>query len=295
MTCWRNRLLGASLAIVCAFLLVRARPASAEPVERPDRIESAPKRLNGIDLEEHRDAELPLDVAFTDEQGRPATLRDTFDGSVPVILTLNYSDCPMLCSLELQGLVRGLRQLAWTPGKEFRVVTVSIDPKELPERARKTRARYLGGLGRAGADWRFLTGSEASIRAVTGAIGFKYAYNEARREYVHPAAIVVATPGGRIARYLYGIEYDARTLRLSLAEASQGKISTTVDRLLLFCFHYDETEGRYAPVARNIMKLGGAVSVALLGALLGVFWLGERRKKRLTELEHDKKLTELGT
>jgi protein SCO1/2 len=201
---------------------------------------------------------------------------------VPIILTLNYSDCPMLCSMQLNGVVQAMKQVDWTAGKEFRVVTVSLDPTETPDRARKTKARYLTQYGRpeATGGWHFLTGSEANIRAVADAIGFRYGYNEKREEWVHPAAISIMTPDAVIARYLYGIEYHPKTLRLSLVEASEGKIGTTVDRLILYCFHYDETEGRYAPVAFNIMRVGGALAVVLLGGFLGALWLNERRRKK---------------
>lgn len=278
-------LLGALLACLCVFITPHV--VHAAPVEAPDRTETAPKRLHGVDVEEHPNAQLPLNVSFLDEDGKTVTLADYFDGTVPVIVTLNYSNCPMLCSLVLSGLTDGMKKLAWTPGKQFRVVTISIDPNERPERAQKSKHRYLTQLGRAGAEpgWHFLTGSDANIHAVADAIGFKYNYNEARKEYVHPASIVVATPTAKIARYLYGVEYDPQTLRLSLTEASEGKISSTVDRVLLFCFHYDENEGRYAPVARNIMKLGGAVALILFGGLLGALWLAEHRKKKLTQVE----------
>lgn len=273
--------------MACVLLVVSAESSRAAPVERPDRLEAAPKRLDGVDVQEKLGAELPLNIGFTDQDGRPVTLRDYFDGSVPVILTLNYSDCPMLCSLELNGLTEGLKQLAWSAGKQFRIVTVSIDPNEKPERARKTKSRYLTQYRRPGAEpgWHFLTGSEANIRAVTDAVGFQYGYNEKRKEYVHPAAIVLLSPTAKVARYLYGIEYDARTLRLSLTEASEGKVGSSVDRLLLYCFHYDANEGRYAPFARNIMKLGGAVAVVLFGAFFGALWLSEYRKKKLTQAQ----------
>lgn len=271
----------AALAYLGATLHV-AEAAPVAPNERVDRIEAAPKRLSGIDVEEHLDEKLPLGVAFKNEQGQTVTLRDFFDGTRPVIFTLNYSNCPMLCSLQLNGFVESLKQLEWSAGKEFRIVTVSLDPAEAPATAAQTKARYLKQYGRAGAEtgWSFLTGAESQIKALAAAIGFKYGYNEARQEYVHPAAIAIATPDARVARYLYGIEYHPKTLRLSLAEASEGKIGSTVDRLILYCFHYDETEGRYAPVARNIMRLGGAIALIVLGGALASLWLAELRNKK---------------
>jgi protein SCO1/2 len=259
--------------------------AATTPPERLDRTEQLPKRLEGIDVEEKLDTMLPLGLPFVDENGRSVRLGNYFDDQRPVVITLNYSNCPMLCSLQLTGFVEGLKKLDWTAGMEFRVVTVSLDPSEAPAHAHKTKSRYLRQYGRpeAGSGWHFLTGSEQNIRALANAIGFRYGYNEKRAEYVHPAAITLATPRGKIARYLYGLEYPDKTLRLGLVEASEGKVGSTVDRLILYCFHYDSSEGRYAPVARNIMRLGGAITVVLLGSMLFVFWRAELRRKRSAE------------
>ena len=271
-------LLAASLAAL--LIAVISMPARAEGAAEPrvTRTEPLPKRLDGVRVDEHLGDSIPLDLGFVDEEGKPVTLRDYFDGKVPVIITLNYSDCPMLCSLQLSGVVDS------SAGKEYRLVTVSINPKEGPERARKTKARYLQQYGRPGAEdgWHFLTGSANNVHALANAIGFRYSYNEKRDEWVHPAAITVTAPNGKIARYLYGIEYHPKTLRLSLVEASEGKIGTTIDKLVLYCFHYDATEGRYAPVARNIMRLGGAIAVVVLGGFLSLLWAREAKKKRLS-------------
>ncbi|HEU5075856.1 MAG TPA: SCO family protein, partial [Polyangiaceae bacterium] len=198
---------------------------------------------------------------------------------------LNYSDCPMLCSLILNGLVTTLKQVDLVLGKDYRIVTVSLNPNETPARARATQNRYLEQYGNPGsrAGWTFLTGSENNIRAVAHSVGFKYSYNEARNEYVHPSAFVIAMPDGHVARYIYGIEYLPETVRLSLVEASEGKVGTTLDRIFLYCFHYDETEGRYAPVAMNVMRLAGGFGALLLGGFLLLLWRAELRKKKLVE------------
>jgi len=228
---------------------------------------------------------LPMDLGFEDENGKPATLKDYFDGSVPVILTMNYSNCPMLCSLQLNALVDGLKKVDWTIGKEYRIVTVSFDPTETAELAHRTKSRYLAQYGRPGSEggWHFLHGSEGNVQAMAKALGITYHYNEARKEYVHPATVVLTTPNGKIDRYLYGLDYPQKTLHLSLVESSEGKIGTTVDQLILFCFHYDANEGRYAPVARNIMRAGGGATVFLLAGFLTV--LSKRDKKRKNESE----------
>lgn len=265
-------------------LLLHAGSAGADPVIEDGvvtRLEPAPKRLEGVNVIEHLDAQLPLDLAFSDTRGEKVTLGDFVTGHKPVIFTLNYSDCPMLCSLQLNGMVNALKEIDWTAGDEFDIVTVSLNPAEQAEQARRTQERYVGSYGRpdAARGWHFLTGSEASIQALAHSLGIEYGYNEQRKEYIHPAVLAIATPTGHIARYLYGIEYSAKTLRLSLIEASQGKIGTSVDRIILFCFHYDETEGRYAPMAMNIMRLGGGLTALGLGGFLSAFWLRQWRKR----------------
>lgn len=259
-------------------------PAWADPVadgERVERREAAPKRLEGVDVVERLGEAVPLDLVFNDEAGHPIALREIVDGSVPVIFTLNYSDCPMLCSLQLDGFVKALAAMDFSAGREFRIVTVSLNPDEQPRRAADTKGKYLARYGRPGteAGWRFLTGSSNNIGALAAALGIQYGYNEQRDEYVHPALVTLVTPDGRVGRYLYGIEYHPKTLRLSLTEVSKGKIGSTVDRLVLYCFHYDEKEGRYAPAARNLMKLGGAATVVLVGGMLLSFFVAERRRK----------------
>jgi protein SCO1/2 len=270
-----------------AVLLVTSG-AGADPVSasaRTERKEAAPRRLEGVDVVEHLDSPVALDLVFNDEEGNPISLREIADGSVPVIFTLNYSNCPMLCGLQLPGLVKSLKQVDWTAGNQFQIITVSLDPNEKPARARQSKQKYIGLYERpeATTGWHFLTGSKRNIHALADSLGIQYGYNEKRDEYVHPAVLTLVTPDGRVGRYLYGIEYHPKTLRLSLADVSEGKVGSTIDRLILYCFHYDENEGRYGPVALNIMRLGGGLAVLLLGGVLGSFWIAElRRKKRGT-------------
>jgi len=273
-------LVGALLC--CARSTLAQAPAEAASAPRAEQL---PKRLEGVDVDEKLGAPLPLTLSFKDSLGHDVMLADYFDGKLPVILTLNYSDCPMLCSLILNGLVTALKRVDLVLGKDYRVVTVSLNPNESPARAHATQNRYLTQYGKPESrdGWAFLTGSENNITAVAGAVGFQYAYNEERNEYVHPSAFAIAMPDGHIARYIYGIEYLPDTLRLSLVEASEGKVGTTIDRILLYCFHYDETEGRYAPVAMNIMRLAGGLGAVLLGGFLLLLWRAELRKKKLVE------------
>ena len=272
-------------ALFCAVACGLAGSADAKPVppdQVPDRQEAVPKPLEGVGVDEHLEQPLPLDLAFVDETGRGVKLRDYFDSKLPVIVTLNYSDCPMLCSLELNGLVQSLKELDWTLGKEFRVVTVSIDPKETPARAAQTKARYLRQYGRSGTEsgWHFLVGNEANVRQLADAIGFRYRYVPEKKEYYHAAALILATPDGRIGRYLYGVEFHPRTVRLALTETSQGKIGSAMDQLILYCSMYDPKEGSYALVATRVMKLGGVVAFGFLAVFLGVLWAAELRKRR---------------
>jgi protein SCO1 len=304
-----GRALVGSLSLACASLMSLGSaprgaasfgPASAQAQTVVEdgvvtRKEAAPKRLSGIDVEEHLDRKLPLGLEFTDTSGQKVQLQRFVRGDRPVIFTLNYSDCPMLCSLQLSGLSNALIQLDERLGRDFDVVTVSLNPAETTERARETEARYRGEVaakrppepgvtgqkpGLEAGGWHFLTGTPASIDALAEALGIRYGYNEARKEYVHPAVLVLSTPNGRISRYLYGIEYQKKTLGLSLIEAAEGKIGTSIDRLILYCFHYDDSEGKYAPVAMNIMRVGGSLTVIALGGFLGTYWFGHTRWSR---------------
>jgi protein SCO1/2 len=267
-------------ALVLGGLLLA--PGASAHTDRIDPTEAPPKQVEDVDVKEHLGAAVPHALAFKDEHGRAVALGQYFDGKHPVILTFNYSNCPMLCSLMLNGLVQGLKQLSYTPGEEFRIVTVSIDHQETPEHALKTQHRYMAEYSRPGAEngWHFLTGSEENVKAYARALGFGFAYNEARKEYAHPSAMAVASPDGRIVRYLYGIEYPPSKLKLALLEATQGKIGNPFDRLILYCFHYDATEGRYAPVAANIMRAGGAVAVLFLASFLTLLWRADIKKRR---------------
>nr|PZN13783.1 MAG: SCO family protein [Pseudomonadota bacterium] len=270
---------------VVATVLLGAGVSVAAPVrpeERVDRVDPVPAQLAAVDVKERLGHYVPKDLAFRDESGRTVLLGELFDGRTPVILTLNYSNCPMLCSLQLNGLIQGLKQVEWGINREYRIVTVSLEPHEPQEVAQRTLNRYLTQYGRpeARGGWRFLAGSEANVRAFADAIGFSYRYDERSQEYAHPAAIALAAPDGKLVRYLYGLEYDPKTLRLGLVEASEGRIGTTLDRLILYCFHYDSSVGRYAPVARKIMQVGGLAAVLLLAGFLAVLFRADAKRRR---------------
>lgn len=244
-----------------------------------DRIEPVPKALERVGVVEKLDAALPLQLAFKDDRGRDVSLGSYFRPGRPIVLTLNYYRCPMLCTLELNGLVEAMKSLAWSPGDEFDVVTVSFDPRESTALARAKKLGYLEDLGRPSADagWHFLTGSAASIEALTNAVGFSAAYDKDTDQYGHAAVILVATPGGRVSRYLYGVRFEPDTLKLALLEASTGAIGSTWERFILYCYHYDASRGRYSLAAMSLVRAGGFLTVLVLGGTIGTFWLRERR------------------
>jgi protein SCO1/2 len=241
--------------------------------------------LDEVGVEEHLDAKLPLDLEFIDENGDTVRLGDFFDGERPVILTLNYYRCPMLCGLMLNGVVDGLEQMDWTPGVEFEMVTISIDPLETPELAKAKKQNYLKRYQRPAAarGWHFLTGKQSNITRLAETVGFGYTYDAESDQYAHAAVIFVNTPDGRVARYLYGIEYPPKSLRLALLEASEGKIGSALDQIILYCYHYDPDSRRYAPVAMNIMRVGGGATALILGVSLGSLWIRELRRRKRTE------------
>lgn len=266
-----------ALALVFMITLLGA---AASPAQE-DRIEAAPAGLEAVDVTERPDAQAPLDLKFVDEDGMEVALGDFFHPGRPVILNLGYYSCPMLCGLVLNAMVDGMKELEWTPGQEFELITVSIDAREGPRLANLKKDTYLQSYGRPSArsGWHFLTGTADQSRALADAVGFGYAYNEERQEWMHPAALFVLTPEGRVARYLYGVSFDAQTLRLSLVEASEGRIGGSMDKVLLFCFQYDSSVGRYGPAARRLMSVAGYVTVVVLGLWLIQLRRRDRRRK----------------
>jgi protein SCO1 len=229
-----------------------------------------PELLTDIGLDQQLDAQVPLNLEFRDEAGRDVRLGDYFDKK-PVILTLVYYECPMLCTQVLNGLASALGVLSFTVGQEFDIVTVSFDPKETPELAAAKKAAYLDRYKREGAGrgWHFLTGDERSIAALTKAVGFRYAYNASIDQYAHVSGIMVLTPEGRLSRYFYGIEYGPRDVRLALIEAADRRIGTPADQLLLYCFHYDPKSARYSfAIMRLVRTLGMATVLAMVGGII---------------------------
>jgi protein SCO1/2 len=234
--------------------------------------------LDRIGIDQRLGAELPLELGFRDESGRAIRLGDLVKDK-PVVLSLVYYECPMLCTEVLNGLLRSLRALSFDVGREFEVITVSFDPAETPELARAKKKEYLARYDRPGAasGWHFLTGEEESIRTLTRAVGFRYLYLPERDEFAHASGVMVLTPSGKVSRYFYGIDYATRDLRLGLVEASSHRIGSAVDQILLYCFHYDPTTGKYGVVILNVLRLAGLATVAALGSFI---WVSHRRERR---------------
>lgn len=283
-------------AAALGLLLAAAAPALAQMAEKPytpgrspavpatprsavQPAETMPGPLADVDFDQRLGERVPLDLPFRDEAGTTVRLGDYF-GRRPVLLAFVYYGCPMLCGMVQSGLVTNLRAVDFDPGRDFEVVVVSFDHRETPAMAAEAKRQATKRYARAGTDggWHFLTGDEASVRALTGAAGFEYVYDAARDEFAHASGILLLTPEGRLSRYFYGVEYPARDLRLGLVEASGEKIGTPVDQLLLYCFHYDPTVGRYSAVAMNILRLAAALTVLGLGLLVVLLKRREGRR-----------------
>jgi protein SCO1/2 len=238
---------------------------------------SVPPALRQIGFDQNINQRLPLDAEFRAEDGRAVRLGDFF-GSRPVLLAFVYYDCPMLCTQVLSAMTSTLGVLSLDPGRDFELVLVSFDPREKPPQAAAKKAEYLARYKRPGteAGWHFLTGEEPAIKRVTAAAGFRYAWDADTQQFAHPTGIIVLTPDGRLARYLFGIEYGPRDLRLALLEATEGKVGSVVDSLLLYCYHYDPMTGRYGLVIMRVMRIAGAATVLLLGTFVVVMVRRER-------------------
>jgi protein SCO1/2 len=276
--------------LLAAVVLLFTLPASAQltgPLDKP-RMEVAPDELKNIGLDEHLNAQLPLDASFVDDTNHAVKLGDYFTGKKPVVLQLGYYGCPMLCDLISRGATSSLKQVPLTAGTDFEVVFISIDPKEDWTLAQGKKRSYVTEYDRAGSagGWHFLTGREAQIKQVAKAVGFNYKWVASAGQFSHPAGLILCTPEGKISRYLYGVKFDEKTLRLSLVEASEGKVGTTTDRFLLTCFQYDGHQGKYAFVAMSLMRWGGALTLIVLTSVL--IWLFRRdARRKALEIDDD--------
>lgn len=263
----------ALFAMLLSSVLAGAQdPGSIGPADGltpPARQDQKPQILQQVGIDQKLNTQLPLDLTFRDESGKTVRLGDYF-GTKPVIVSLVYYRCPMLCEQVLNGMTAALNVLKFDVGKEFNIVTVSIDPTETPEMAAKKKEVFLHRYQRptAAQGWAYLTGDQANISQLAKAVGFRYVYDERTKQYAHASGIMVATPQGRLAQYYYGIEYSPKDLRLGLIEASQNKIGTVVDQLVLYCYHYDPETGHYGAIVMRMLRIGGTLTIVLLGGLV---------------------------
>jgi protein SCO1/2 len=239
--------------------------------------------MRQIGVEEQRSAKIDPALAFVDHEGNSVVAGDWFDGKRPVLLTLNYYRCRVVCSPQLNGLADALGELDWTAGDErFRIVTVSLDPGETAVDAAQKRVQLLDQLGRGDdVDWQFLRGDAISVQALAAQLGISYAYDAEQNQYAHPSVVMFLTPDGTVAQYVYGLTYVPRDLKLALLEAGQGKIGSPMEKLFQSCFTYDHTIGRYGPFAFGIMRIGGTLTVLIVAGMLIVFFRRERRRSQL--------------
>ena len=279
----RNHAVRCKSIIVATFLLaLSSLPLWAQGMRGPmmngeSMGMPAGQKLPGLEfvgIEQHLNAEVPADLAFRDELGNPVKLGDYFGKERPVILNLGYYQCPMLCGEVLQGLTGSLKVLTFDVGKNFDVVTVSFDPHETPDMAATKKRDIMRRYGRAGADkgWHFLTGPAESINALTRAVGFQFQWDEKTQQYAHATTIVVLTPDRHVAQYFYGVEFPPKDLRLGLVQASNNKIGSVTDQMLLYCYHYDPRTGKYGAIISRILSIAGAATILLLGTFIFILY-----------------------
>jgi protein SCO1 len=270
-----------------ALTLLALILSSGQPNDPPPGAPSSavPSAITVLAWDQKLNQQVPLDVSFRAESDVPVRLAD-LSGGRPIILVLAYYRCPQLCNLVLNGLLEGLRGVEFRPGQEFEVIVVSFDARETPEIARAKRDNYVASYARPGTEehWHFLTGDEPTIAKLADAVGFRYAFDAAHDRFNHASGITVLTPDGRVSRYLFGIQFLSRDLRLALVEASAGKVGSLTDQFLLYCFHYDAESGKYRFAIMTAMRLGAALTLGFLAAFVIRSWRRERRRAALQDL-----------
>lgn len=242
--------------------------------------------LAQVRIDQKLNHQVPLDLQFKDESGKTVALGDYF-GKKPVVLTLVYYQCPMLCTQVLNGMTSTLKVLTFDAGKDYEVVAVSIDPRETPQMAAAKKAVYLKDYHRPGSEqgWHFLVGDQQNISKLADAVGFHYAWDQRTQQYAHATAIMLVTPSGKLAQYYYGIEYSPRDVRFGLIQSSQGKIGTLVDSVVLYCFHYDPTSGRYGLIVTRALQLAGGATILILGGFMLIMFKAEVKRPKLTKAD----------
>jgi protein SCO1/2 len=237
-----------------------------------------PKELQDVGVDEHLGAQLDLETLFTDEQGQTVPLRSFFKSDKPVLMAMVYYTCPSLCNYHLNGLTEAMKTLKWTTGADYELVAVSMNSAETPDLAAKKKHNYLELYGRPQGNpgWHFLVGAEANVKKLAGQLGFKYRWMEDKKQFAHASVAYVVTPDGKISRYLHGIQIEPNTLKLSLLEASNGKIGSVLEQAIMFCFQFDPVKNKYTLYAWNIMRIGALLTILLLAIFLIPVWWRDR-------------------
>jgi protein SCO1/2 len=246
-----------------------------------------PEALQGVGINEHLGDTVPLTAKFATSLGDSVSIADLLEDGKPVLLNPLYYDCPMLCGLVIDGVLDVANELVWSPGKDYTIISFSVDPSEDYTLAAEYKSRYIGQLNKPDAQdgWYFLTGKKSEIEKMITAVGFEVNEIEDTGEFAHAAAIMLLSPEGVITRYLYGIQYDEFNVRSALYEAADGKIGNTLTKVLMFCYQFDPNSNSYVPFAKNIMKLGGLATLIFLGIFMGLLWLREKRKKQTSKID----------
>lgn len=275
------------LRISVAAMLIGGAALTAQAQNPPKELgmpsSEQARELKDVGIQEKLGGSLDLSLKFKNEKGEEVTLGSFYDGKHPVVISLIYFSCPGLCNFHLNGVVDGLKEVDWTPGKQFQYLAISFDSKETPELAAKKKETYMKQYNRPGSEvgWHFLTADEATIQQLASQLGFQFKWNEASKEWAHASAAMLTTPKGTVSRYLHGIMFDPKTFKLALNEAGEGKVGTFVDRMIWYCFHYDPSQSKYTLYATNIMKVGGVLIILILAALMGPQWIRSRKEQKL--------------
>ncbi|MEX0662298.1 MAG: SCO family protein [Balneolaceae bacterium] len=251
--------------------------------------QAVPADVEGVGVEEKLGSTIPWDLTFATSEGDSVTIKELMSSGKPVLLNPLYYDCPSLCGLVIESVYKVVNQLSWNPGEDYTIISYSIDPTETPEQAAEEKHEIMASFNRPGAEdgWHFLTGNEKAIAELSEAIGFSYKYDEETGEYLHLASIMLISPDAVVTRYLYGINFLEFDLRNALYEAADGKIGSTIERAVLYCFTYDSESQNYVPVAINIMKLGGLATMLILGIFLMILWRRERGSSTSQNIEFE--------
>ncbi len=274
------------LAVLClSGLAAFAGPASSVGAPKPGDPPVLPPgvrplELEGVGVDEHLGRAIDLNLTFIAENGYPVQLKDYFNQGRPVVLDLVYYNCPMLCTLILNAQTQTMREIPWMPGKDYEVVTISIDPREDFGQARQKKATYLSTYDRPAPGWHFLVDKDGNAKKLAEMVGFHYRYDERQEQYAHASAIMILTPDGRMSRYLYGIHFPTRDFRFALAEAGEGRLTMAVDKILLFCYHYDPQANRYVLFAMNVMRGGGILTVLIISFTLWRLFRADRLRMK---------------